>query len=187
MSIALHGDEKVRKAVGWVGEMYGFSIAACSVGLKFMLQETALMVHPPFEKEVGAASIIHYTYGTFLAANGTNVFADQARPGRRGWLARAAGAAAGCAAAERRTPRRAEGWRRPPCDAAGAQGCDCVELRQARVQGQPRWVPQTSGRGVPGHRHPGACCFAQRRLAAASLPHVAPSDTSDAGAGGQAQ
>ena len=44
----------MRKAVGWVGEMYGFSIAACSLGMQFQLQELPLMIHPPFDQEVRA-------------------------------------------------------------------------------------------------------------------------------------
>ena len=34
--------------------MYGFSIAACSVGMQFQLQELPLMIHPPFDQEARA-------------------------------------------------------------------------------------------------------------------------------------
>jgi hypothetical protein len=79
VSLALHEDAAVREAVGWVGEMYGFSIAACAAGLRFALQEQQLMLHPPFDAEVGEASLIHYTYGTELMANGTVADPNKAR------------------------------------------------------------------------------------------------------------
>jgi len=71
ISIALHDDPAVRKAVGWVGEMYGFALAACAAGLDVQLQEKELMLHPPFDRELGQASIIHYTYPNELFANGS--------------------------------------------------------------------------------------------------------------------
>lgn len=70
-SLALHEDPAVRAAVGWVGEMYGFSLACCAARLWLTLQTQELMVHPPFDVELGQASIIHYTYGTELLANGS--------------------------------------------------------------------------------------------------------------------
>ena len=73
-SIALHGDAGVRKSVGWVGEMYGFSLAACALGMQFQLQAQELMIHPPFDTAVGETKIIHFTYGVTLFANGS--FAD---------------------------------------------------------------------------------------------------------------
>jgi len=73
ISIALHGDAAVRAATGWVGEMYGFALAVCQAGLALELREQELMLHPPFDKELGTASIIHYTYGSFCLANGTTV------------------------------------------------------------------------------------------------------------------
>lgn len=70
-SLALHEDPAVRAAVGWVGEMYGFSLAACSARMWITLQTQELMLHPPFDTKLGEASIIHYTYGTELFANGS--------------------------------------------------------------------------------------------------------------------
>ena len=70
-SLALHADPAVRAAVGWVGEMYGFSLAACAARLWLTLQTQDLMLHPPFDAQLGEASIIHYTYGTELFANGS--------------------------------------------------------------------------------------------------------------------
>jgi hypothetical protein len=37
------------------------------------------MLHPPFDAEVGEASLIHYTYGTELMANGTVADPNKAR------------------------------------------------------------------------------------------------------------
>ena len=71
ISIALHDDEAVRKAVGWVGEMYGFALAACAAGLNVTLRESEFMLHPPFDTELGEASIIHFTYPMELFANGS--------------------------------------------------------------------------------------------------------------------
>ena len=48
-------------------------------GMKFELQELPLMIHPPFDQEVGDTQIIHYTYGIELMANGSNAFPDKAR------------------------------------------------------------------------------------------------------------
>jgi hypothetical protein len=81
MSIALHADAAVREAVGWVGEMYGFGLAACAAKLVFTLQAQELMLHPPFDTVVGEASLIHYTYGTELMANGTVADPNKARRG----------------------------------------------------------------------------------------------------------
>jgi hypothetical protein len=70
-SLALHADPAVRAAVGWVGEMYGFSLAACAARLWLTLQKQELMLHPPFDTQLGDAALIHYTYGTELFANGS--------------------------------------------------------------------------------------------------------------------
>ena len=71
ISIALHDDLAVRKAVGWVGEMYGFALAVCQAGLDIRLREKEFMLHPPFDTELGDASIIHYTYPNELFRNGS--------------------------------------------------------------------------------------------------------------------
>jgi len=80
ISIALHDDAAVRKAVGWVGEMYGFALAACAAGLDIQLQDKELMLHPPFDMQLGDASIIHYTYSMLTFANGSvaNTVPEQA-------------------------------------------------------------------------------------------------------------
>jgi hypothetical protein len=53
-SLALHADPGVRAAVGWVGEMYGFALAACALKLRFTLQTQDLMLHPPYDTEARA-------------------------------------------------------------------------------------------------------------------------------------
>ena len=85
ISLALHEDPAVRAAVGWVGEMYGFALAACQAGLALTLQAQELMLHPPFDAELGAASLIHYTYGTELFRNGSVADPNKAPKAQRVW------------------------------------------------------------------------------------------------------
>ena len=84
-SRALHDDKAVRDAVGWVGEMYGFALAACAVGLELSLRDKELMLHPPFDQELGEAAIIHYTYPNALYANGSVADAGKVPPEERFW------------------------------------------------------------------------------------------------------
>ncbi|CAI5510231.1 unnamed protein product, partial [Closterium sp. Naga37s-1] len=58
-------DEEAKKDLGWVREMYAFSIAAAlgNMPIDLPLVPHAIMVQPPADSVLGDAAIIHYTWG----------------------------------------------------------------------------------------------------------------------------
>jgi len=68
-------DEEAVKVLGWVREMYAFSIASARVGIKYDMPRVPLnplMVQPPADDVLGKAIICHYTWGTILKDKSTD-------------------------------------------------------------------------------------------------------------------
>ncbi|GAQ82785.1 hypothetical protein KFL_001240160 [Klebsormidium nitens] len=61
-------DEDAKKKLGWVREMYAFSIAVAKakVDLDLPKNPRGIMVQPPEDEVLGEARIIHYTWGNFI-------------------------------------------------------------------------------------------------------------------------
>ena len=80
--IETHPDAKER--LGWVREMYAYSIAAAAVGVEHDVQEprsTVLIAQPPADDGLGKASMFHYTWGAqFKDAAGKVVWEFDKRP-----------------------------------------------------------------------------------------------------------
>ncbi len=61
---AIEADEKLRKQLGWVREMYGFSIAMAVNKIPLKLMETPaspFISQLPIDHNLGNASAYHYT------------------------------------------------------------------------------------------------------------------------------
>ncbi|GMH39670.1 hypothetical protein BSKO_07568 [Bryopsis sp. KO-2023] len=73
----------IKQTLGWIREMYAFSIAAALQNVPFDLPvpgENQLIVQPPEDKRIGNAAMYHYTWGLFfLEKNGTKVFTFEKR------------------------------------------------------------------------------------------------------------
>lgn len=61
-------DEDSKKVLGWVREMYSFSIATAKAKMPIDLPEMpgAIMSQPPADAVVGEAAILHYTWGSVI-------------------------------------------------------------------------------------------------------------------------
>ncbi|CAI5480400.1 unnamed protein product [Closterium sp. Yama58-4] len=68
-------DEEAKKDLGWVREMYAFSIAAAlgNMPIDLPLVPHAIMVQPPADSVLGDAAIIHYTWGYEFKDEADNV------------------------------------------------------------------------------------------------------------------
>ena len=58
--------EEVRKALGWLRDMYAYDAAALAVGVEHVVAptpKTPLMAQPPADEKVGDAFLLHYTWG----------------------------------------------------------------------------------------------------------------------------
>ena len=59
-------DEDAKKKLGWVREMYAYSIAAATSNVKHIVEEprkTMLISQPPADDDLYEASMYHYTWG----------------------------------------------------------------------------------------------------------------------------
>lgn len=66
---------ETKQKLGWVREMYGWSIGAALQGVKFNLElppRQKLIVQPPADREIGAAAMFHYTWGTVIKDKATD-------------------------------------------------------------------------------------------------------------------
>lgn len=73
--IESHADTK--EALGWVREMYAFSIAAALQDIKLELKppvESPLMVQPPADDQLRDAALCHYTWETLVEENGEEIW-----------------------------------------------------------------------------------------------------------------
>ena len=58
--------ESVRKALGWLRDMYAYDAAALVAGVEHVVAQvpdTLLMAQPPADESLGEAFILHYTWG----------------------------------------------------------------------------------------------------------------------------
>ena len=58
--------EEVRKALGWLRDMYAYDAAALAVGVEHVVAptpRTPLMAQPPADEKIGDAFLLHYTWG----------------------------------------------------------------------------------------------------------------------------
>jgi len=58
--------EEVRKALGWLRDMYAYDAAALAVGVEHVVAptpQTPLMAQPPADEKIGDAFLLHYTWG----------------------------------------------------------------------------------------------------------------------------
>ncbi|KAL0291029.1 UNVERIFIED_CONTAM: Hydroxyproline O-arabinosyltransferase 1 [Sesamum angustifolium] len=62
VSLAMKKDPEADKAFGWVLEMYAYAVASALHGVGNILYKE-FMIQPPWDKTIGKAYIIHYTYG----------------------------------------------------------------------------------------------------------------------------
>ena len=65
----IEADEEAKEKLGWVREMYAFSIAAALENVKVELQmppQSPLMIQPPADHTVGDAAMMHYTWGSII-------------------------------------------------------------------------------------------------------------------------
>ena len=66
-------DPEVDKVFGWVLEMYAYATAARMHNVRHILRKD-FMVQPPWDTAVGAAYIIHYTYGMDYNLKGEHMY-----------------------------------------------------------------------------------------------------------------
>mmetsp|Transcript_39561 Transcript_39561/g.126221 ORF Transcript_39561/g.126221 Transcript_39561/m.126221 type:complete len:597 (+) Transcript_39561:2730-4520(+) len=65
----IEADPSAKKTLGWVREMYAYSLAAAVEGIPHDVQQrgkTVLITQPPADEENGNASLYHYTWGLQL-------------------------------------------------------------------------------------------------------------------------
>lgn len=62
VSLAMKNDPEADKTFGWVLEMYGYATASALHGVSYILHKD-FMLQPPWDRQLGDAFIIHYTYG----------------------------------------------------------------------------------------------------------------------------
>jgi hypothetical protein len=63
-------NEQAKDKLGWVREMYAFSLACALQGVKLQLDlppQSTLMVQPPADHKMGEAPIMHYTWGSIIS------------------------------------------------------------------------------------------------------------------------
>ena len=73
ITAAIEADDEARETLGWVREMYAYTIAATIVDRPHKLAPAAqskLMVQPPADHKTFSAAIAHYTWGSELYAGG---------------------------------------------------------------------------------------------------------------------
>lgn len=74
----IEADKESKDRLGWVREMYAFSVAAALQGIKLELlppPKSPLIAQPPADRAAGAASMLHYTWGdAYLDSNNTIVW-----------------------------------------------------------------------------------------------------------------
>ena len=74
---AIDVDGAARDKLGWVREMYAYSIASLEAGLSHDLllpPRNRLMVQPPADEALGDACFAHYTWGAFVHKDGAKVW-----------------------------------------------------------------------------------------------------------------
>jgi len=66
---AIDNDPEAVEKLGWVREMYAYSIASAKAGIKYDMPpvpDNPLMVQPPADDKLGKAVLCHYTWGAIL-------------------------------------------------------------------------------------------------------------------------
>ena len=80
----IESDSEAKDKLGWVREMYAYSIAAAAEGIEHDVQEpdqTVLISQPPADDSLHKASAFHYTWGAeFKNASGLTVWQFDKRP-----------------------------------------------------------------------------------------------------------
>ncbi|CAI5459528.1 unnamed protein product [Closterium sp. Yama58-4] len=72
VSLQFKEDPEIDKEFGWVLEMYGYATASAMLGYTHILRKD-WMIQPPWDKSVGDAYMIHYTYGCDYDLNGNHL------------------------------------------------------------------------------------------------------------------
>ncbi|KAK9816540.1 hypothetical protein WJX72_001729 [[Myrmecia] bisecta] len=74
----IEADPESKEKLGWVREMYAFSVAAAlqNVKLEMLLPpKNPLIVQPPADHSIGSAAMFHYTWGAiFQTSTGTKIW-----------------------------------------------------------------------------------------------------------------
>eukprot|EP00850_Spirogloea_muscicola_P011540 SM000072S21174 [mRNA] locus=s72:97305:104460:+ [translate_table: standard] len=68
LTAKIEADEDAKQALGWVREMYAFSLAAAKAKVEIDLPAMpgAIMSQPPADEVVGDALLLHYTWGSVI-------------------------------------------------------------------------------------------------------------------------
>eukprot|EP00892_Ulva_mutabilis_P001996 jgi/Ulvmu1/11798/UM080_0009.1 len=69
LTARIEGDANAKAKLGWVREMYAFSIACAKKRVDLQLKlppRSPLMVQPPADHSIGAAALLHYTWGSIF-------------------------------------------------------------------------------------------------------------------------
>ncbi|KAL3161193.1 hypothetical protein ABBQ38_009560 [Trebouxia sp. C0009 RCD-2024] len=74
----IEADPKSKEQLGWVREMYAFSVAVALQGIKLDLAQpplNRLITQPPADANLGQAAMLHYTWGTvFQNSSGAKIW-----------------------------------------------------------------------------------------------------------------
>ena len=72
LTAEIEGNEEAKEKLGWVREMYAFSIACALKVVRLELKappDNILFIQPPADKTLGAAAMMHYTWGSIIKNN----------------------------------------------------------------------------------------------------------------------
>ncbi len=72
LTAEIEQDNKAKKQLDWIREMYAFSIACALENIKLDLPSppnSILMIQPPADRAVGNAALMHYTWGSVITDN----------------------------------------------------------------------------------------------------------------------
>ncbi|KAL4517798.1 hypothetical protein Ndes2526B_g02196 [Nannochloris sp. 'desiccata'] len=70
ITASIEEDKDAKEKLGWVREMYAFSIACALENVNLELQlppNSPLMIQPPADVDIGDAAIMHYTWGNIIS------------------------------------------------------------------------------------------------------------------------
>jgi hypothetical protein len=78
LTAAIEADEEAKRKLEWIREMYAFSLALALEDVDIDLRpppNSALMVQPPADHGLGAAGLMHYTWGSIVSdASGAEIW-----------------------------------------------------------------------------------------------------------------